>query len=152
VTHSGNDQTSHEAIVDAVSAFGANFLSGLDPSSPASAKDTVSELGWVPTGSAVLVVQRGLNAACLFWLDQQVTSAGRHPDSDIVLDNITVSRRHAEFRLEGDKFRIVDMGSLNGTYVNRQRIESAVLTNGDEIGIGKFRMVFLTRDGMTPCG
>jgi pSer/pThr/pTyr-binding forkhead associated (FHA) protein len=144
VTHSGNDQTSHEAIVDAVSAFGAHFLSGVNPSSPAGAKDTVSELGWVPTGSAVLVVKRGVDAASRFRLDQQVTSAGRHPDSNIVLDNITVSRRHAEFRLEGRKFRVVDMGSLNGTYVNGERIDSAVLTNGDEIGMGNFRMVFLT--------
>ena len=80
-----------------------------------------------------------------FLLDQPVTSAGRHPNSDIFLDDVTVSRRHAEFRSENDEFRIVDIGSLIGTYVDREPVASAVLANGDEIQIGKFRLVFLTR-------
>jgi pSer/pThr/pTyr-binding forkhead associated (FHA) protein len=71
-------------------------------------------------------------------------SAGRHPGSDILLDDITVSRHHAEFRIENGQFRIVDAGSLNGTYVNRQPVDSAVLANGDEIQIGTFRLVFFT--------
>lgn len=75
--------------------------------------------------------------------DQAITSAGRHPDSDIFLDDVTVSRRHAEFRLEGNEFHVVDVGSLNGTYVNREPVDSAVLANGDEVQIGKFRLVFL---------
>ena len=79
-----------------------------------------------------------------FLLDQPTTSAGRHPDSDIFLDDVTVSRRHAEFRLETDEFQVVDVGSLNGTYVNREPVDSAVLANGDEVQIGKFRLVFLT--------
>ena len=70
--------------------------------------------------------------------------AGRHPDSDIFLDDVTVSRRHAEFRLESSEFQVVDVGSLNGTYVNREPVDSAVLANGDEVQIGKFRLVFLT--------
>ena len=69
---------------------------------------------------------------------------GRHPDSDIFLDDVTVSRRHAEFRLENGEFQVVDVGSLNGTYVNREPVDSAVLANGDEVQIGKFRLVFLT--------
>ena len=69
----------------------------------------------------------------------------RHPNSDIFLDDVTVSRRHAEFRREDGTFRVVDVGSLNGTYVNREPVDSAVLANGDEIRIGKFRLVFLTR-------
>ena len=82
-----------------------------------------------------------------------VTSAGRHPDSNIVLDDITLSRRHAEFRWEIGEFRVVDVDSLNGTYVNGEPIGSAVLTNGDEIDMGKFRRVFLTGgDGLTPGG
>ena len=97
------------------------------------------------SGSAVLVVKRGPNAGSRFPLDQPVTSAGRHPNSDIFLDDVTVSRRHAEFRRENDEFRIVDIGSLIGTYVNREPVASAVLANGDEIQIGKFRLVFLTR-------
>jgi pSer/pThr/pTyr-binding forkhead associated (FHA) protein len=72
-------------------------------------------------------------------------TAGRHPDSDIFLDDITVSRRHAEFRRENGKFRIVDAGSLNGTYINRQSVDSAVLlANRDEIQIGKVRLVVYT--------
>jgi pSer/pThr/pTyr-binding forkhead associated (FHA) protein len=71
-------------------------------------------------------------------------AAGRHPDSDIFLDDITVSRRHAEFRRENGIFRIVDAGSLNGTYINRQPVDSAVPANRDEIQIGKVRLVFFT--------
>jgi len=74
-----------------------------------------------------------------------VTSAGRHPGSDIFLDDVTVSRRHAEFRWENDEFHVVDVGSLNSTYVNREPVDSAVLVNGDEVQIGKFRLTFLTK-------
>jgi pSer/pThr/pTyr-binding forkhead associated (FHA) protein len=99
-------------------------------------QDTVS-------GSAVLVVRRGPNAGSQFRLDQPVTSAGRHPANNIVADDITVSRRHAEFLYERGEFRVFDVGSLNGTYVNGEPIHLAVLTNGDEIRLGKFRLVFL---------
>jgi pSer/pThr/pTyr-binding forkhead associated (FHA) protein len=95
-------------------------------------------------GSALLVVKRGPNAGSRFLLDQDVTTAGRHPDSDIFLDDVTVSRRHAEFRREGNGFSVHDVGSLNGTYVNRERIEAAALAGGDEVQIGKFRLVYLT--------
>ena len=106
-----------------------------------------SQLGAVdalPTGSALLVVKRGPNAGSRFLLDRDVTTAGRHPDSDIFLDDVTVSRRHAEFRREGGEFVVIDVGSLNGTYVNREPVDTAVLANGDEVQIGKFRLVFLT--------
>jgi hypothetical protein len=101
-------------------------------------------------GSALLVVKRGPNAGSRFLLDQDVTTAGRHPDSDIFLDDVTVSRRHAEFRREGSGYSVHDVGSLNGTYVNRGRIENVPLTGGDEVQIGKFRLVYLTavRAGM----
>jgi hypothetical protein len=103
-------------------------------------------------GSALLVVKRGPNAGSRFLLDQDVTSAGRHPDSDIFLDDVTVSRRHAEFRREGSGYTVHDVGSLNGTYVNRERIDAAPLSGGDEVQIGKFRLVYLTaavRTGVT---
>jgi pSer/pThr/pTyr-binding forkhead associated (FHA) protein len=77
-------------------------------------------------------------------LDTDVTSVGRHPDSDIFLDDITVSRRHAEIRRRGTTFVLHDVGSLNGTYVNRDRIDSVELTDGDEVQIGKYRLVFFT--------
>ena len=69
-------------------------------------------------------------------------AAGRHPASDIFLDDITVSRRHAEFRRDNGKFHVVDLGSLNSTYLNHEPVDSAVLANGDEIQIGNFRLVF----------
>ena len=97
----------------------------------------------LPTGSALLVVRRGRNAGARFLLNRPVTTAGRLPGSDILLDDITVSRRHAEFRIEGGQHRVVDTGSLNKTYVNRRPVESANLANGDEIQIGRFRLVFV---------
>lgn len=96
----------------------------------------------LPTGSALLVVQRGPGAGSRFLLDTDLVSAGRHPDSEIFLDDVTVSRRHAEFRREGETFRVSDVGSLNGTYVNRDRIDAVDLTDGDEVQIGKYRLVF----------
>jgi pSer/pThr/pTyr-binding forkhead associated (FHA) protein len=98
-------------------------------------------------GEALLVVKRGPNAGSRFLLDVDTTSAGRHPDSDIFLDDVTVSRRHAEFRREGGEFVVIDVGSLNGTYVNREPVDQAVLAGGDEVQIGKFRLVFLTGPG-----
>ena len=95
-------------------------------------------------GSALLVVKRGPNAGSRFLLDQEVTTAGRHPDSDIFLDDVTVSRRHVEFHREGGGFSVHDVGSLNGTYVNREPVDVAPLAGGDEVQIGKFRLVYLT--------
>jgi hypothetical protein len=105
------------------------------------AAEIVDEL---PTGFALLVVQRGPNAGSRFLLDQEVTTAGRHPDSDIFLDDVTVSRKHATFTRTAAGYTITDAGSLNGTYLNRERIESAALGNGDEVQIGKFRLLFFT--------
>lgn len=96
-------------------------------------------------GAALLVVKRGPNAGTRFVLTKELTSAGRHPESDIFLDDITVSRRHAEIRKSAADFRITDMGSLNGTYVNKLRVEEADLSSGDEIQIGKFRLIFFCK-------
>ena len=93
---------------------------------------------------SVTTVDWGNGLSRRFLLDRDTTSAGRHPDSDIFLDDVTVSRRHAEFRREGGEFVVIDVGSLNGTYVNREPVDTAVLANGDEVQIGKFRLVFLT--------
>jgi pSer/pThr/pTyr-binding forkhead associated (FHA) protein len=93
-------------------------------------------------GQALLVVQRGPNAGSKFLIDKDVTTAGRHPESDIFLDDVTVSRRHVEFRRNGHRFSVHDVGSLNGTYVNRQRVEVVELANGDELQIGKFKLTF----------
>jgi pSer/pThr/pTyr-binding forkhead associated (FHA) protein len=97
----------------------------------------------LPPGSALLIVQRGPQSGSRFLLDAAETYAGRHPDSDIFLDDVTVSRRHADFTRVGDgTFRVKDAGSLNGTYVNRERIDETLLSGGDEVQIGKYRLVF----------
>jgi hypothetical protein len=92
-------------------------------------------------GTALLVVVRGPNEGARFLLDRNVVSAGRHPDSDIFLDDVTVSRRHAEFRRDGTRFWVHDVGSLNGTYVNSERSDDRLLATGDEVQIGKFKLV-----------
>lgn len=98
-------------------------------------------------GGAVLVVKRGQKAGTRFVLEpQHVTTIGRHPDSEVFLDDVTVSRRHAEVRREAGAVMLVDAGSLNGTYLNRTRIERAELRSGDEVQVGKFKLVFLTED------
>ncbi len=96
----------------------------------------------LPPGSALLVVQRGPSAGSRFLLDTDVVTAGRHPDSEIFLDDVTVSRRHAEFRRTPEGFSVADVGSLNGTYVNRDRIDGVALQGGDEVQIGKYRLVY----------
>ena len=98
----------------------------------------------LPEGHALLVVQRGPSAGSRFLLDADLVGAGRHPESEIFLDDVTVSRRHAEFRRSGNDFTVSDVGSLNGTYVNRDRIDSVRLTDGDEVQIGKYRLVFFS--------
>ena len=98
----------------------------------------------LPEGTGLLWVKRGANAGSRYVLDDHVTKAGRHPDSDIFLDDITVSRRHAEFHRTDTGYKVRDVGSLNGTYLNRERIEEADLANGDEVQIGKFKLVFLS--------
>ena len=93
-------------------------------------------------GTALLVVLRGPNTGARFLLDDDEVLSGRHPDSDIFLDDVTVSRKHAVFVQENDGYAVRDVGSLNGTYVNRELVDHAALRTGDEVQIGKFRLVF----------
>ncbi|MDQ1731417.1 MAG: hypothetical protein QOK10_1576 [Pseudonocardiales bacterium] len=135
---------------DSTSVFPANSTGALSDSDiEFSTEAHQRAVDALSPGSALLVVKRGPNAGSRFLLDQDVTSAGRHPDSDIFLDDVTVSRRHVEFRREDSGFAVYDVGSLNGTYVNRERIDSAVLAGGDEVQIGKFRLVYLTAGSAT---
>ena len=134
-----------EQSPERTSVFRADFLQEMEGGAEAPAQEpAVAGVDALPAGSALLVVKRGPNAGSRFLLDRDTTSAGRHPDSDIFLDDVTVSRRHAEFRSDAGEFVVVDVGSLNGTYVNREPVDTAVLANGDEVQIGKFRLVFLT--------
>lgn len=96
----------------------------------------------LPSGSALLVVKRGAADGSRFLLDADLSKAGRHPNADIFLDDVTVSRKHAEFVRNGRTFEVKDQASLNGTYLNGVRIDSAVLSNGDEVQIGKFKLTF----------
>jgi len=96
-------------------------------------------------GQGMMVVTRGPNAGSTYLLDGPVVSIGRHPDSDIFLDDFTVSRRHAELFRSGSGYSCKDHSSLNGTYVNRERVDEARLQNGDEVQVGKFRLVYFAR-------
>lgn len=129
-------------ITSTISLSGIDALEG-DQDDDSLAEQTAAAIEALPSGCALLVVKRGPNAGSRFLLDSDLTTAGRHPESDIFLDDVTVSRRHAEFYRRGGGFTARDVGSLNGTYVNRERIEEISLAGGDEVQIGKFRLVFL---------
>jgi pSer/pThr/pTyr-binding forkhead associated (FHA) protein len=102
-----------------------------------------SLLDEIPTDLGILVVRRGPNAGSTFALDAATTSIGRHPDSDLFLDDVTVSRRHALIRRTPDGYTISDVGSLNGTYVRGERIDTTELTDMSDVQIGRFVLTFL---------
>ena len=136
---------------DSTSIFRSGLLTNAEttestPDLGAEISDGADIVGDLSAGAALLVVKRGPNAGSRFVLDRDKTTAGRHPESDIFLDDVTVSRRHAEFRRGAEGFEVADIGSLNGTYVNREPVDVSPLTNGDEVQIGKFRLVFLSGD------
>ena len=107
--------------------------------------DTIARLS---DGTALLISTRGAVSGSRYLLDEDEVSVGRDPSADILLDDSTVSRSHAVFRREQGTYSVNDVGSLNGTYVNRQRVDHALLKNGDEIMIGKFRLVFFTKSAV----
>ncbi|MDR0848047.1 MAG: FHA domain-containing protein [Propionibacteriaceae bacterium] len=105
--------------------------------------EDIHALESLPTGSALLIVEKGPGTGQRFLLQDDQDIAGRHPKSDIFLDDVTVSRKHAVFTRDQGSFAVEDAGSLNGTYVNRILLrEPVLLRNGDEVQIGKFKMVF----------
>lgn len=104
--------------------------------------DEQAAVHMLPPTSALLIMQRGPSAGARFLLDAERTTAGRSTRADIFLDDVTVSRKHAEFVRDGRQFVVRDIGSLNGTYVNRTRIDQTVLRAGDEVQIGKYRLTF----------
>jgi pSer/pThr/pTyr-binding forkhead associated (FHA) protein len=117
---------------------------------PQLSAEEASAVAALPYGSALLIAHTGPNAGARFLLDSEVTTAGRHPNADIFLDDVTVSRRHAEFRRAGKGFEVVDAGSLNGTYVNHDRVDHVALRNGSEVQIGKFRLTFYASPAQDP--
>jgi len=96
----------------------------------------------LPSRVAILIVRSGPTAGARYLLDTDVTTVGRHPEADIFFDDVTVSRRHAEITRDETGFEIVDQRSLNGTYVDGERVDRAHLANGAEVRIGKFRLNF----------
>ncbi|WP_079132208.1 MULTISPECIES: FHA domain-containing protein [Streptomyces] len=138
----GSSETTSTISISGLEAYEAE-VTGQQQTPPLS-PEAQAAVDALPMGSALMVVRRGPNSGSRFLLDGELTTAGRHPESDIFLDDVTVSRRHVEFRRGSDgSFTVSDVGSLNGTYVNRERIEAGVpLSNGDEVQIGKFRLVF----------
>ncbi|WP_432172242.1 FHA domain-containing protein [Streptomyces sp. Tue6028] len=134
-------ETTSTISISGIEAYDAE-VTGQTPS-PMLSPEAQAAVDALPLGSALLVVRRGPNSGSRFLLDGELTTAGRHPQSDIFLDDVTVSRRHVEFRRAADgSFTVADVGSLNGTYVNRERIDQVALANGDEVQIGKYRLVF----------
>lgn len=105
-------------------------------------QDDLDTMARLQEGTALLISTRGAVSGSRYLLDEDQISVGRDPQADILLDDSTVSRSHAVFRRVNGKFQVQDTGSLNGTYVNRVRVDQADLHNGDEIMIGKFRLVF----------
>jgi pSer/pThr/pTyr-binding forkhead associated (FHA) protein len=138
---------------------GANFCSSCGAPLPTTEDETTGSLSTIdrleldeelgnvlaelPVGTGLVVVRRGPNAGSRFLLDRDTTTVGRHPDSDIFLDDITVSRRHAVIRRDNGAYEISDAGSLNGTYVNRERVESAPVHHLDELQVGRFVLTLI---------
>lgn len=156
----GRPLTQQDGVGDAAPAestatitFGAPKAEAVEPADDSERAslnpEDAAAVDALPSGSALLVVQRGPGAGSRFLLDQDVVTAGRHPESEIFLDDITVSRRHVEFRRGASGFTVSDVGSLNGTYVNRDRIDEVEIQNGDEVQVGKFRLVFFSSDADT---
>jgi pSer/pThr/pTyr-binding forkhead associated (FHA) protein len=107
------------------------------------AAETAADLEELPEGIGAVIVDRGPNAGSRFLLENTMTAAGRHPESEIFLDDVTVSRRHAVFERRAGGYVLRDVGSLNGTYVNGDRVDEYELRNGDEVQIGRYRLLFL---------
>jgi pSer/pThr/pTyr-binding forkhead associated (FHA) protein len=124
----------------------SGFVVGATPSGPLPAVGS-GVMSGIPAGSAVLIVQRGPGEGTTYPLEGQVVTAGRAPEATLFLDDITVSRAHAEFHRDGAGWTVRDSGSLNGTYVNRHRVDVHRLQPGDEVQIGKYRFVYLVAEG-----
>lgn len=134
----GQDQTATFSSAD----FGRAVASFVPGTRPELTDDQAAAIGALPSGSALLVVQRGPNAGSRFLLDSDEAMAGRHPNADIFLDDVTVSRRHAIFIRTEAGFEVKDLGSLNGTYFDGVRVDRAPLHDGAEVQIGKYILTF----------
>lgn len=106
-------------------------------------RELLEDLPSLDPGTGLFVVVRGPLAGARYVLDRDVTSIGRHPEADLLLDDVTVSRHHAEIRRVAGSMLLVDMGSLNGTYVGSHRVEEHQLVMADQVQIGRFKLVYV---------
>lgn len=127
---------------ESTQSWGSDYQQQLASMLTGATADDQEAIASLPSGSALLIVRRGPDVGARFLLDQDVTVAGRHPDADIFLDDVTVSRKHAEFSRSDRTFAVRDLGSLNGTYFDGSRVDSATLQDGSEVQVGKFRLTF----------
>jgi len=132
--------------------LGDDFARRLADLEARTSADEQAAIAALPSGSALLIVRRGPTVGARFLLDIPLTVAGRHPDAEIFLDDVTVSRRHAEIVREGVAFIVRDLDSLNGTYLDGERTSEGALTDGSEIQIGKYRMTFYPSRHDIPAG
>ncbi|GLJ61577.1 FHA domain-containing protein [Microbacterium sp. JZ70] len=132
----------HDGAGDVTQTFGHDADLSFVPFAGELSTAELEAVGALPSGAALLLVRSGPTAGARYLLDADVTTAGRHPEADIFLDDVTVSRRHAEITRDRTVFEIIDQRSLNGTYVDGERVDRAVLRNGAEVRIGKFRFNF----------
>jgi pSer/pThr/pTyr-binding forkhead associated (FHA) protein len=131
--------TWEESGSDETARFADDLVGGHEP---VLSYEETAAVAALPEDSALLIVHRGPGVGSRFLLDQDLSVAGRHPDADIFLDDVTVSRKHAEFQRLATGFSVRDLGSMNGIFVNGERSEEAALEAGSEVLIGKFRLTF----------
>lgn len=139
---SSADSGSYDRGSDTTQTFGHDSDLSFVPFGSELAEAELEAIDALPSGAALLLVRSGPTAGARYLLDTDVTTVGRHPEADIFFDDVTVSRRHAEITRTGSSFELVDQRSLNGTYVNGERVDRAVLRNGAEVRVGKFRLNF----------
>lgn len=135
----GNKSSGHGDEINATRTFSEDLL---PTDANALSDEEVLAVESLPSGNALLIVRRGPNKGARFLLDSDLVSVGRHPNADIFLDDVTVSRRHSEVSRAGVAFAIKDLSSLNGTYFEGKRVESSDLFNGAEVQIGKYHFTF----------
>lgn len=138
----GASSAGHDGSGDVTQTFGHEADLSFVPFAGELSSAELDAVGALPSGAALLLVRSGPTAGSRYLLDADVTTAGRHPEADIFLDDVTVSRRHAEVTRDRTAFEIIDQRSLNGTYVDGERVDRAALHNGAEVRIGKFRFNF----------
>jgi hypothetical protein len=138
----GGDAGDYDRGSDTTQTFGHDSDLSFVPFGSDLSEAELEAIDALPSGAALLIVRSGPTAGARYLLDTDVTTVGRHPEADIFFDDVTVSRRHAEITRDGAIFELVDQRSLNGTYVNGERVDRATLRNGSEVRIGKFRLNF----------